>query len=282
MNAVVKEYPDNAVDILGSSVRYEQVLNIWKLASAGGGAPIINLMRGIAGKTVEHIEGLIHRAPSLIPWQFDRHYPGVSLEKVFETTLSMVQSLAREDFDALLSISFKVWAEGWHANPMQIGNAVELTERIWAVKRLPRPVAAQMIDDIRREALRLAVIRCSSHELRQIVDSIQFRERCDPLILLATDAFHSFRSNEFQEELRECHATWNLEELRENLECFRKVLGVEIAGLLRVIGDEAPEVEQEESAERDDWDERWELQNSDSRHENLRLRQMFDSLGRFD
>ncbi|ESX08541.1 hypothetical protein X768_22620 [Mesorhizobium sp. LSJC265A00] len=252
MNSIIREEPDNAVDMLAGAVDFSQVQQIWKISRAGGGTAVQSAMAASQDRFVDR-----YKALALRDRRFSNasgvHYVGTTFESRMTTTLEIAGRMPSGRIAALVEpIYDRIKVENELVGAV-LSDVPELLRAISACSTLPGTLLAAMEGGLLDAAMAEAERGCSVAELRELVSVVDTGPEADAATLEGLRlAFETIRGKNFDQELSECRSAEEFEGLKEDLELFRDHILVDIDDLLLRVETAAQEENESDSAGRDD------------------------------
>jgi hypothetical protein len=279
LNTVIREVPENAVDIIAGAASFDQIEHTWSFAKAENGGPVATAIsqhgdrlatlvghRMLDGRRVEVGKGAVG-------------YRGTTFERRLAVIIDMADRMLSSRFPDLIEPLFKRLLEEWRSESPQINDAVDVLRALDRTRSMTEDEAAKRKEVI--QSALFAEIRsgCRSDELREIISVLDTSGGADDPVIAATrTAFEEYRRLHFADELRECRSRGQFDGLIEDLEFFKDELGVDVDSLLEDVEVMKAEYEDHENASadhmQDEWKERW----RDERDSERSVSDMFGSL----
>ncbi|MDI7865301.1 hypothetical protein MRS76_25750 [Rhizobiaceae bacterium n13] len=111
----------------------------------------------------------------------------------------------------------------------------------------------QISGELTTVALEDAKTNCSGGELAELVGALDTGGDPDsPILHGLRSAFEAYHTNRFYDELSECRSTEEFDRVLEDLDLFRRSIGVDVDGLVDSVKDRQSEWENENYSSRDD------------------------------
>jgi hypothetical protein len=280
LNAVVREVPENAVDIIAGAASFDQIERIWTFAKAENGEPVSMAITQHGGQLAAAVGHRMLDGRRIDLGKGAVGYRGATFEHRLAVVIDMADRMPRSRFTDLIDPLFERLLEEWHSEILEINDAVDALRALDRTTSMTKEEAANRKETI-RSAL-LAKIRggCRSDELREVMSALDTSGGADnPVIAATRAAFDAYQQSYFADELRDCRSLDQFDGLIEDLELFKEELGVDVDYLLERVAEARAEFEEHADAYadhmQDEWKERWREQ----RYSERSISEMFGSLG---
>lgn len=277
LNAVSRNAPDNAVDMIAGAASFDQVEQVWTLAKASEGGAIIAALRREAGRIAPTIGRLARKGRRLAMADGGVGYFGPTYERRLTTIIEIAERLDAPAITGLIAPAFERLLEEWRTERPQINDAVEL---IRAIDTAPTSMVAS-VDGMRGVVLDavLEEVRtgCRADELREllgVVDTGQAKRE----VAIARESFAKYQQDYFSGDLSECRSREQFSSLIEDLELFRDELGVDVRALIERVEQANAEFEEREDQYADQMHDEWKERYQDERAGDRSIADMFGSL----
>ncbi|WP_173088613.1 restriction endonuclease [Devosia sp. 1635] len=278
MNSILRQEPDNAIDILSGAVGFVQVQQIWKIAGSNGGDPIRKAM-------VLHQMRFADRCRT-VAMQDRRntgtsgvYYTGPTFETRLTTTFEMAEHMPGGPIAALIQPLYERLRTETANGGGVLSDVPALLEAAAACKVLPPDLAADIARSLVVNAIEEARKGCSLGELRDLVNALEIDPEADGSSLEALqEAFDKMRDQTFDDELRECRSPDAFEGLKEDLELLGDAILVDVDGLLERVNNASGD-HYGNGSDRDDYAyDRYKDSRAESYFADKELSEMFGSL----
>jgi hypothetical protein len=279
MNTVVREVPENAVDIIVGAASVDQIEHVWSFSKSKEGGPV-------ASALAQHVNRL---ARSVAQRMLDGRridlgngavaYRGATFERRLTIVIDMADRLPDRAFSDLVEPLFDRMLEEWLSESLEINDAADVLRALDRTRSLPADEVTKRKEAVRSALLAEARGGCRSDELREIISVLSSSGKADDSVIAAIrTAFEEYRKLYFSDELQACRSHGQFDGLIEDLDLFKDELGVEVATLLERVEEAKAEFEEHEDAYadhmQDEWKERW----RDERDNERSVSDMFGSL----
>ncbi|QZO00513.1 hypothetical protein [Chenggangzhangella methanolivorans] len=277
LNAVARNAPDNAVDLIAGAASFHQIDQVWTLAKADQGGAIISALRREAGRIAPTIGRLAKARRRVASDSGGVGYYGPTYERRLATIIEMVQRLEAPAIAELIAPAFERLLEEWRTERPQINDAVEW---IRAIDGAP-PLMMTNVDGIRGAVLDAVLEEartgCRADELREllgVVDTEQARRE----VAVARESFARYQQDHFLQDLSECRSREQFSGLIEDLELFRDQLDVDVRAMIERVEEANAEFAEQEDTYADHMHDEWQERYRDERAGDRSIADMFGSL----
>lgn len=292
LNSVVREAPENAVDLILGACRFRQLSQVWGFVrSDQGGASRDMLSRRISTLAPKIVE--LATAPRTMR---QRDGSTAYLAPTYEQRLAKLIEIADEIRapDALVPIErlierISVDRKQGHCPINDMITAMhEFQESEWSALARFRSFFDKSVDELMASAKK----HCSSGELRSLLlfyeassaDHPMLSSEHHPLRSELLSAYATFLQKSLSGELSECTSEGDYEELQSDLEYFYCTLRVDVSVHVSRVAEALDEYlkyeEHRADQEMDSYKESAQKSHDDDDDDNIRA--MFGSLGRSD
>lgn len=279
MNAVIRNAPENAVDVIVGAADFSQIERIWSFAKAQANGAVLATLRIRADQINTSVAVQMVKARRIVLSKGAVGYRGPTFESRLAVVADMADRLGSPAIAELIAPLFIRLRQKWEIERPAITDSVELLKIINDTQSFASVDRERMKGIIRSTLINEIRTGCSSDELRDLISVIDLSGDNEPSSIEAMrTAFNSYRQSIFRDEVHECNSPEQFDALMENLELFGDQLGVDVQSLLMQAAEAKAEFEEneEERAEQmqDEWNERW----RDERASEQSVSDMFGSL----
>ena len=279
LNAVVRNDPQNAIDILISATSFNQFDRLWTLATSAKLIGILDAMQHHASEIVNCMGTRMVKDRKIRLSKGAYGYRGATFERRLKVVIDMADRLASSAFFQLIEPAFARLQKEWETETPSINDAVELIRTINESSSLSADKQTQMTTLIQSRLLGEIQSGCRSDELREIICMIETKDHANiEIVAIAHCAFSAYQQKYFPNEVGECRSREEFEGLIEDLELFRDELGVDVQGLIDEVVEAQSEFEDHEEAYADHMQDTWKEQRYFERDSERGVTEMFNSL----
>ncbi|WP_172299991.1 restriction endonuclease [Pseudoruegeria sp. HB172150] len=277
LNAVARDTPDNAVDMVQGAASFGQIEQIWGLAKTEEGAAIRSALKDKSDRIAPTIARLADRRRRVNMEGGGVAYSGPSFERRLATVVNMANLIDPSAIGALVEPAYTRLIEEWKSERPEINDAVELIRAMDAASSLPQDSLSKMRGVVLKAALEEARTGCRSDELRELLGVVDGQDAGSERAI-ARESFLRYQQNQFSDDLSECRSREQFSDLIEDLELFRDQLGVNVQRMIQRVEEANAEFEEQEDQYadhmQDEWKERYRAERDDDRS----ISEMFGSL----
>lgn len=276
LNAVVRNAPANAVDLIEGAVSFGQIEQIWSLAKAEQGGAILAALQRDAHRIAPSIARLAHQRRRVAMEGGGVGYFGPTFEQRLAIIIEIAYRLDAPAIAALIAPAYARLVEEWGSESPQINDAVELIRAIDAAASFADSVAP-MRDAVLEAALEEARTGCRSDELRELICMVDTQD-AGREAAIARESFAKYQQNYFSDDLRECRSREQFSGLIEDLELFRDELGVNVDAMIQRVEEANAEFEEHDDQYADHMQDEWKERSRIERDGDRSISEMFGSL----
>ena len=280
LNAIVRTFPENAIDLIQGATRFEQLAFIWTFSSVANNEPIRHAIVGAAEQLKDRLNSLIYAPRAIDLGGGDVGNTDTNLERRLSILIDIVNETQSVSLKQLILPFAEALIAFWRTNRVAIEDAVSVIRKIrgdsWAVAEIPDDLHSRMLDCVIDDARE----GCPSSDLRELASLVSEDDPDIDVYASLRDAFKSYLDAYFSTELRECRSTADFEGLIDELDLVAHYINVNVSVQISKIRSEAEQFEEYQSSREDhmydEWRDRWHDQRSDE----TSVRDMFGSLTR--
>jgi hypothetical protein len=279
LNAVVREVPENAVDIVAGAAGFDQIERIWSFAKADKGRPVATAL----GDHADRLAGSVGRR--MLDHRRTDHgsgtvsFHGATFERRLAVVIDMADRMPGGRFSGLIEPLFARLVEEWRSESLEINDAVDVLRALDRTRSLTAEQVAKQKEIILARLVAEVQTGCRADELREIIAVVDTSGRANhPVVTAARTAFEKYRQTQFADELGECGSHDQFEGLIEDLELFKEELGVDVAALIERVEHAKAEFEDRADAYADHMQDEWKDHWREERASERSVSDMFGSL----
>lgn len=277
LNSVFREDTPNAIDIVDSAVRFEQVWRIWSVANLAGNQALLDHLILEEDKITTALRRLLG-SPLESKLEDGINYVDSSVERRVATLVGIAQTVRSESLVNLARSTTLKLLDSWKLKGVRISDGVGLMQRIENSKDVfpgdQSGLRAQILEQLAASAVRDA----NSEDLRELINAIEPEKRTDQIMEHLKAGVEFYRSYYFSRELNDCKSGSEFDGLEEDLVTICEGSGVSLVNALQTLRETKEEFEEHQSQYEDQQYEEWKESRHEVRASESALDDMFDSL----
>ncbi|MGR6467936.1 nSTAND3 domain-containing NTPase [Rhizobium sp. PAMB 3182] len=279
LNAVVREAPDNASDLVTSAADFDQIDRVWSFAKTPQNGSVLGALRDRSDQFAASMAVQMIKDRRVDLGKGAVGHKGLTFERRLAVIIDVADGLGTPEIAALIAPLFARLQQEWESERPNINDSVKLLRALERTPSIEPPTRDRMEQKIRSALIDEVQTGCRSDELRELIGVIDTSiADTDGTLAAARSAFEAYRRSMFQDDLGECRSREQFDGLTEDLELFRDELGVDVALLIEKVEEAKAEFEENEEAYadhmQDEWKERWREERASERN----VSDMFGSL----
>lgn len=280
LNAIIRTFPENAIDLIQGATRFEQLALIWTFSSVPNSEPIRQAIISTAEQLKDRLKSLLYAPLEIDLGSGAIGYTDTNLERRLAVLIDIANATQSASIKQLILPFAEALIAFWRTHRVVIEDAISVIRKIrgesWAVAQVPDDLYQRMLDRVIDDARE----GCSSSDLRELASLVSEDDPHIDMYASLRDAFKSYLDAYFTTELRECRSTADFEGLIDELDLIAHYINVNVSVQISKIRAEAEQFEEYQSSREDhmydEWRDRWHDQRSDE----TSVREMFGSLTR--
>jgi len=276
MNSVVRETPENFVDLLIGCINFDQFFNLCRFLKNSAQFSLATAVATQSGSIYEAI-----KACMLVPRKIQLGanvvgFRGLTFECRLATVISFTDATRNEKFITLIALLFERLNEEWKHQDVNITDGLSILNSLQSAKWLQIDQFNEISTAVRSELIACAK-NCSSNDLRNILEIENMDE--EELEHLRS-AVEQYLVHQFKVELSECKTSSDVHALIDDLETIQHRTGFAMETQLWDANQAMDEMNEREEAYADHMQDEWKERRWDQRHSDESLDKMFSSLKR--
>lgn len=280
MNAVVREAPANAVDLLVSATSFVQVSRIWQFANHEGNGAVLNELKSNALKFSSRVGDVatLSRRRELDGGSIA--YLAPSYEERVMSLLEMANVLDCQAFASSACTTFAALEIEWQSSVAGVQTSLALM-RALASKQpwISSPLLMKMRRAAEGALNRTVSQGISANEQHDVIESLGLFVDVSAARSAGKAGFDEYATATlFQEDLAAARSSTQCADLIETLKAIGTTFDVRTAVLVSKVELEMHDLEEAEELRADHDYDAWRDQRADQRNEEERLAEMFSSL----
>jgi len=277
MNRIIREIPENGVDIIYSAKTFSQLLQVWSIANADGGEGLREHIFGNFDTLLPTIRVLIEsplsekRNNKNSSWDPQLHKRAICI-------LEMAEFSKEEDLSSLLRVTFENTLKRLESGQISVQDGLVVYIEVLKSNFTRSVLTDEFIARFKATLIGALVVSPTSDELLSIVQYVEGADHWKNDIPTIKIALEDYLENNFFHELHACSDTYDLGELRDSVEFIADFLGHDLSQELQYFhekGAELRETEEETSEEFNLFDS---SQGSTKLEESNEVTSMFETL----
>jgi len=277
LNAVARDAPDNAVDMIEGAASFGQIEHIWGLAKAEQSGAILAALKHKSNRIAPSIARLACLRRRVAMEGGGTSYVGTTFEQRLAIIVDMAHRLDSPAIGMLIAPAYARLIEEWNSERPEINDAVELVRAMDAASSLPPDSVKPLRDAVLEAALEEARTGCRSDELRELLSVVDTQD-AGREVAIARESFVSYQKSHFSEDLNECRSREQFSGLIEDLELFRDDLGVDVQTMIQRVEEANAEFVEHEDQYADHMQDKWKERYRADRDGDRRISELFGSL----
>jgi hypothetical protein len=281
LNAVVRDVPENAADIIAGAASFAQIARIWSFARAENGRQIVLTLAQLGDRIIPAIRRWTMEPRRVKIDKNSWGYRGATFERRLTVVIEMAAQLQDSRFFDLIPPLFDRLLEEWRSERPDINDTVDLLRVMSATQSMADNVALEREAKIKAALLAEIYDGCSSDELRETIAIIGPVANTDASVInTVRGAFDAYRQGYFSNELSECRSREQFDGLIEDLQLFKAELklGVAVDLLLQQVEEAKAQFEEDESDRADHDYDAWKERHWEEREADRSVSDLFSSL----
>lgn len=247
LNAIVRQTPENAIDVVAAAHNFDQIEHVWSFAKAQSSGAVLDALRHNDGPIAASLAHCMSEARRMDMGKGAVGYRGPTFERRLTVITDVANRLASPSIASLIAPLFARLQQEWITERPDINGGVDCLRALEGTCSVDPVAVAAMTTAIKAALLEDVQDGCGSDELRELIGVIDTSEEdTDSALSAARAAFDAYCGGTFQDELRECRSRGQFDGLVEDLELFRNHLGVDVSSLLTKVEEAKAEFEEHE------------------------------------
>lgn len=260
MNRIIREIPENGVDIIHSAKTFSQLLQIWSIANADEGEGLREHIFGNFATLLPRIRMLIENLVSeernnkKFLWDPQLHKRAICV-------LEMAEFSKEEDLSSLLRVMFENTLKRLESGQISVQNGLVVYVEVLKSSFTRSVLTNEFIARYKATLIEALLASPTSDELLSIVQyvegaEVQLYEGADHWkndIPTIQTALEDYLKNNFFDEIHACSDTYELEELRDSVEFIAVFLGHDLSEELLYFWEKKAELQETEEKASEDF-----------------------------
>lgn len=278
-NEVIKETPENIIDLLNGVINFDQINKVWSFANSANN--LVVLKKLVENPTVlsSNLERVMYITRKNKHSDGITVYTGATFEERLSVLIDMADNIQSPDFLELIKNLYVRLKQEWQTEHVHIEEGV-------SILRAFNRVTWSQIDDLsgiyiecRDTLVNEASYGCESNTLRDLISALDSFELNEPEVSDALkNGFVKYLQENFLYELQESKSSSQFDSLLGNLNDLQTIFGVDAEYEKGLTLTAQQEFEENESAYSDHMHDEWKDQYYESLADEEAIHALFDSL----
>jgi hypothetical protein len=225
LNAVVREVPDNAADIIAGAESFDQIERVLSFAKAPKGRTVAKTLYDQADRLLGRIRRCMLKDRRVDLGRGAIGYRGATFERRLATIIDLADWIPQIGFTALIEPMSRRLLKEWRSESPELSDAVLVLKALDRSRSMSESAVETLRDSMRPALVEKIRNGYSSNELRELISILDTSgDADDPLMTATRSGFEVFRRSYFDDDLRECRSPDQFDGLLEDLELFGREL----------------------------------------------------------
>lgn len=279
INTVIREAPENIIDLVHGAVDFRQLKNIWSFATSAANPNVLKkLSENIDGLSAA-LERVVCKSRKQLPSKGVTTYKGVTFEERLSILIDIADSLQTPVFLELIKNLYARLKQEWQTEYVNISEGIDILRTHNRIKWSSIDSLSDIFIDCRDTLLNEISYGCSSDNLRDIISVLDSFELAEAEVLNSLrKGATKYLQDYFQNELGEFNSISQYDGLIDDLDIFQNTLGINMDHEKELTLNQRDEFEEKQSAYEDHMQNEWKEQYYDSRADEKGVRDLFSTL----
>jgi hypothetical protein len=279
LNAVIRDTPENAVDLIHGAVNFRQIKNIWSFANSANNQSVLKKLNENITALSTSLERVVYTSRKQSPSKGITTYTGATFEERLSVLIDIADNLQNPVFlEQIKKLHAKLKHE-WQTEHVNISEGIGILRAFNMISWSSIDNLTDVLVDCRDTLINEVSYGCSSDDLRDIISALDGSDLAEPKV---SDALRSglkkYLQDYFRDELREFKSLSQYDGLIDDLNEFQNTLGIDTAHEKEITLNARAEFEENQSAYEDHMQDEWKERYYDSRSDEKSVRELFSSL----
>lgn len=278
-NEVIKETPENAIDLLYGAVNFEQIKKVWSFANSVNNQVVLKKL--VENPTVlsSNLERVMYTSRKRKHSDGITIYTGATFEERLSVLIDIADKVQSPVFLKLIETLHQRLKQEWQTEHIHIQDGVDILRAFNRITWSQIDNLSGIYINCRDTLVNEASYGCDSDTLRDLISALDSFELEEPETLAALrNGFEKFLHENFSHELQESKSNSQFDKLIDNLKEFETILGVDAEHEKDLTLTAQQEFEENESAYADHMQDMWKEQHYESRADERSVHELFSSL----
>jgi hypothetical protein len=279
MNAVIRDTPDNAFDLLSGAVTFSQVNRIWSFATAGQSQAVLSALKNRSELVATAVRSRLYDERKTKLSDGCTSYVGSTFERRVAVLIDIADCLRDQALLNLVAEAISRLKEEWRTETVHLGDGTEILRSFNRIEWSDLDSLSGLILECRDALIADAKTGCASDDFRELVSALSTDELAEGQILEALQhGYRVYRRDRFREELSACQSSSEFDAVANDIKAIAEALGLYVGEKIEELEYAQSEFEANEEARAERSYEIRKEVNRDSELSTKRVCEMFGSL----
>lgn len=279
LNSVIRDTPDNAIDLICGAISFDQIERVWKFAESAQGKTVMSVLSQNVAQVAASIKPRLFDSRKVIMEKCVTAYTGLTFERRLAVLIEIADYFKSELFLQLIEELYERLKVEWQTEAVNIGDGIEILRSFNRISWAALDATPEIVLGCRDAIVSEAACGCSSEDLRELISALPSDELEEDHVLASLkNGVEKYQINYFKDELKECQSTSQFDSLLSDLEEFRNTLRIDTSSEIEKTLKAKEEFEEHESAYADSMQDEWKERHYENRSDEASVREMFGSL----
>jgi hypothetical protein len=277
MNRVIRDVPDNGLDIIYSAQKFSQLLQIWSIADSDGG----EILRESICRNIIEITPILSRLIER-PMFEKRGNKVVSHDTSFDQRAICLLGIAELSQTTAMSLPLTLTLEKTLAHVtggyLSVRDGLSVYDELVESEFAKAVLGSEFFDQFRATLLEALLKSPTSDDLFVMVQYLETNDDCPGDEALVRVALENYIERRFSHELRECSASGEIIDFRETMEFIGVSLGQDLSEEMQRIEERQEAIQQMEEELTDEFEGLRSSMRANERELSDEVTSMFETL----
>lgn len=279
LNTVIKDTPENAVDLVNGAVNFKQIKTVWSFAASANNQSVLNKLSENTTILSTSLERLVYASRKHNPSKGVTTYSGATFEERLSILIDIADNIQNPIFLDLIEKLHTRLKQEWQTEHVNIDEGIGVLRAFNRIKWSSIDNLSGVFIDCRDTLIKEASHGCSSDNLRDLISALDSFDLAEAEVLEALKrGYKKYLLDYFRSELQEFNSSSQYDGLLNDLDEFQSALGVNTEHEKEITLNARVEFEEKQSAYEDHIQDEWKERYYDSRSDEKGIRELFSSL----
>jgi DNA polymerase III delta prime subunit len=279
LNSVIRDTPDNAIDLICGAISFAQIERVWKFAESDQGKTVMSALSQNVAQVAASIKPRLFDSRKVFMKKSVTAYTGTTFERRLAVLIEIADYFKSELFLQLIEELYERLNVEWKTEAVNISDGIEILRSFNRISWAALDATPGIVLGCRDAIVSEAACGCSSEDLRELISALPSDELEEDHVLASLqNGVEKYQMNYFKDELKECQSTSQFDSLLSDLEEFRNTLTIDTSSEIKKVLEAKEEFEEHEAAYADSMQDEWKERHYESRADEASVREMFGSL----